>query len=194
MPGALPTMVCRPPTINGTARSVSNLAQVKAMPGVTDVAIIPHTPFVAGGVAVRGETFGQCIDAIRALKVVWGPGSADGKSDASVLADLKKAELPMTPPINLLAKTVEQRFTFHFRPGDPLETNTAVADVRADRAEIWSSLKTPIWAKEQIALNLGLPLNRVTVHVTQGGGSFGRHLFAMPPSRRPPSRRSSASR
>jgi len=178
VPGAMPTMVCRPPTINGTARSVSNLAQVKAMPGITDVAIIPHTRFVAGGVAVRGETFGQCIDAIRALNVVWGPGSADGKSDAGVLADLKKAELPMVPPINLLAKTVEQRFTFHFRPGDPLETNTAIADVRSDRAEIWSSLKTPAWAKEQIALNLGLPLNRVTVHVAQAGGSFGRHLFA----------------
>ena len=25
-----------------------------------------------------------------------------------------------------------QRFTFYFRPGDPLETNCAVADVRAD--------------------------------------------------------------
>ena len=43
VPNAKPTMVCRPPTINGTARSVRNLAQVKAMPGITDVAIIPHT-------------------------------------------------------------------------------------------------------------------------------------------------------
>ena len=59
--GALPTMLCRPPTINGAALAVSNSAQVKAMPGITDVAIIPHTQFVAGGVAVRGQTFGQCI-------------------------------------------------------------------------------------------------------------------------------------
>jgi isoquinoline 1-oxidoreductase subunit beta len=123
VPSAKPTMVCRPPTINGTARSVRNLAQVKAMPGITDVAIIPHTRNVAGGVAVRGATFGQCIDAIRALSVDWGPGTADGKSDASVLADLKKAELPVPPPVNLLAKTLDQRFTFYFRPGDPLETN-----------------------------------------------------------------------
>ena len=178
VPGAKPTMVCRPPTINGTARSVRNLAQVKAMPGITDVAIIPHTRYVAGGVAVRGETFGQCIDAIRALDVLWGPGSADGKSDATVLADLKKAELPVPPPVNLLAKTLDQRFTFYFRPGDPLETNTAIADVRPGSAEIWSSLKTPIWAKEQMALNLGLALDKVKVHVAEGGGSFGRHLFA----------------
>jgi isoquinoline 1-oxidoreductase beta subunit len=178
VPGALPTMLCRPPTINGAALAVRNMARVKAMPGITDVAIIPHTPYVPGGVAVRGETFGQCIDAVDALDVVWGPGSVDGKSDQDVLADLGKAELPLTPPIDPLAKSLEQVFTFYFRPGDPLETNCAVADVRADSAEIWSSLKTPIFAQEQIAQNLGLPVDKVTVQVAQGGGSFGRHLFA----------------
>ena len=77
VPGALPTMVCRPPTINGTALAVLNQAQVSAMSGVTDVAIIPHTQFVPGGVAVRATTFGQCIDAIRALQVQWAPGRRD---------------------------------------------------------------------------------------------------------------------
>jgi isoquinoline 1-oxidoreductase subunit beta len=177
VPDALPTMICRAPTINGRAQSVKNLAAVKAMPGVTDVAIVPHNQFVQGGVAVRARTFGQCIDAVRALQVNWGPGSVDGKSTADVLADLKAAEVPLTPALPL-AKTIEETFTFHFRPGDPLETNCAVADVRSDRAEIWSSLKSPIWAKEQIALNIGLPLDKVAVHVVEGGGSFGRHLFA----------------
>jgi isoquinoline 1-oxidoreductase beta subunit len=176
VPNALPTMICRPPTINGRALSVQNLSQVKAMPGVTDVAIVPHSQFVQGGVAVRARTFGQCIDAVRALNVNWAPGSVDAKSTADVLADLKKAELPLTPALPL-AKTIEEQFTFHFRPGDPLETNCAVADVRSDSAEIWSSLKSPIWAKEQIAVNLGLPLDKVAVHVVEGGGSFGRHLF-----------------
>lgn len=177
VPGALPTMVCRPPTINGTALGVSNLSQVKAMPGVTDVVIVPHTQYVPGGVAVRARTFGQCIDAIRALKVQWGAGSADGKSEPSVLADLKAAELPMTPALNPLVTTLDETFTFHFRPGDPLEPNCAVADVGSAGAEIWSSLKSPIWAQEQIASDLGLPVDKVTVHVVQGGGSFGRHLF-----------------
>jgi isoquinoline 1-oxidoreductase beta subunit len=177
VPGALPTMVCRPPTINGSAKSVMNAATVKAMPGVTDVAIIPHTDFVPGGVAVRAQTFGQCIDAVRALNVNWGPGSVDGMSDADVLADLKKAEISLTSAPDPLAKTIDHTFTFYFRPGDPLETNCAVADVKADSAEIWSSLKAPIWAKQQIAETLKLDKNAVTVHVTQGGGSFGRHLF-----------------
>lgn len=59
VPGALPTMVCRPPTINGGAQRILNGATVRAMPGVTDVAPIPHTPNVAGGVAVRARTFGS---------------------------------------------------------------------------------------------------------------------------------------
>ena len=175
VPNALPTMVCRPPTINGSVQGVANLDQVKAMPGVTDVAVIPHSKLVAGGVAVRAQTFGQCIDAVRALSVNWAPGPAAGKSDASVLSDLQQAELPMTPA---LGQALDQRFTFYFRPGDPLETNCAVADVRPDKAEIWSCLKSPVWAQEQLASLLGLSVGNVTVHVTEGGGSFGRHLFA----------------
>ncbi|MGW1916140.1 molybdopterin cofactor-binding domain-containing protein [Streptomyces sp. NPDC002076] len=170
IPGALPTMVCRPPTINGTVRSVENLAEVRAMPGVTDVVA------VSTGVAVRGRTFGQCIDAVRALKVSWGAGTADGKSDDTVRDELRRAELPL-PALDLLTKSVDARFTFHFASNSALETNCAIADVRDDSAEIWGSLKSPIAAQEQIALKLGLPVSAVKVHVTEGGGSFGRKLF-----------------
>ena len=175
VPGALPTMVCRPQTINGTALAVLNETEVAPMDGVTDVAIIPHTQFVPGGVAVRATTFGQCIDAVRALQVQWAPGAAAGKSDAVVLQDLTGAELPMTPG---LGQTLDQCFTFYFRPGDPLETNCAIADVRPGSAEIWSAMKSPIYFQETVAQILGLPVSSVTAHVTQGGGSFGRHLFA----------------
>lgn len=134
VPDALPTMVCRPPTINGTVRSVANLAEVRAMPGVTDVVT------VSTGVAVRGRTFGQCIDAVRALRVDWRPGTAEGASDATVLAKLRRAELPLVvPPLPLLTKAVDARFTFHFASNAALETNCAIADVRADSAEIWAS-------------------------------------------------------
>ncbi|GGS39816.1 molybdopterin cofactor-binding domain-containing protein [Streptomyces griseoviridis] len=169
VPDAKPTMVCRPPTINGRVGSVANLAEVRALPGVTDVAVI------GSGVAVRAETFGQCIDAVRALRVSWRPGTAEGKSDEVVLKELEAAELPLgLPP---LTPSVEARFTFAFRGNSALEPNCAIADVRADRAEVWSSLKAPIVAKEAIAAKLGLPLGAVTVHVTEGGGSFGRKLF-----------------
>ena len=189
VPNALPTMVCRPPTINGTVGSVGNVAAVKPMPGVTDVVII------STGVAVRAKTFGQCIDAVRALTVTWGPGTVDGQSDATVLQAVKRAEIPLAvPTVPLLTKTVNAAFTFYTASNSPLETNSAVADVRADSAQIWSSLKSPITAQQTIAAKLGLPQDKVTVHVTEGGGSFGRHLFWDARSRPPRSRRRSASR
>lgn len=169
VPGALPTMVCRAPTLGGTAGSVANLAEVRAMPGVTDVVVI------STGVAVRAETFGQCTDAVRALRVTWKPGTAQGKSDETVLRELAAAELPIGLPA--VTPTVEAKFTFYFRGNSALEPNCAVADVRADRAEIWSALKSPIVAQETIAARLGLPPSQVTVHVVEGGGSFGRKLF-----------------
>ncbi|MER6176429.1 molybdopterin cofactor-binding domain-containing protein [Streptosporangium sp. NPDC001681] len=169
VPDAKPTMVCRPPTINGKVGSVANLAEVRAMPGVTDVVTI------STGVAVRARTFGQCIDAVRALRVSWKPGTAEGKSDETVLRELEAAELPLG--LKPLTPTVEGRFTFYFRSNSALEPNCAIADVRAGRAEIWSALKSPLVAKQAIAAKLGLPVGSVTVHVTEGGGSFGRKLF-----------------
>jgi isoquinoline 1-oxidoreductase beta subunit len=173
IPGALPTMICRAPMLHGTVQSVANLAAVRAMPGVTDVGII------SSGVAVRAHTFGQCIDAVRALQVSWTGGTVNGESDATVLAKLKKAEIPLlVPDVPLLTRTVEGSFTFYFRSNSPLETNCAIADVRADSAEIWACLKNPIVTQQTIAQQLGIGQNQVTVHVTQGGGSFGRHLFS----------------
>jgi isoquinoline 1-oxidoreductase beta subunit len=169
-PDAKPTMVRRPPTINGTVKSVQNMAAVEAMPGITDVAV------VSAGVAVRGETFGQCIDAVRALEVRWGPGSVDGESDDTVLRKLKAAALPLAVPPRL-TKSIEAEFVFAFASNSALETNNAIADVKPGHAEIWSGLKTPIDAQQMIAAKLGLPQDAVKVHVVEGGGSFGRKLF-----------------
>jgi isoquinoline 1-oxidoreductase beta subunit len=171
VPGALPTMVARPPTFRGTVRAVRNLEAVRKMPGVTHVAPI------STGVAVRARTFGQCVDAVRALKVDWGPGSVDGVDNAVVGERLKAAELPMAPPLPG-TEILDETFVFHFRSGSALEPNNAIADVRADRAEVWAKLGMPILLKQKAAEMLGLPAEKVTVHVTQGGGSFGRKLFS----------------
>lgn len=170
--GALPTMVCRAPTLNGTPKRLLNKAQILKMKGVKNVALVDT------GVAVRAKTFGQCIDAIRAMKVEWNPGPVAGQSDADIVAELKAVGLPLVPvPDNPLAKTVTGEFTFYFRSNSALDTNAAVADVRSDRAEIWSALKTPIAAQAAIADACGLPQSNVKVHVMPGGGSFGRRLF-----------------
>jgi isoquinoline 1-oxidoreductase beta subunit len=170
--GALPTMVCRPPTLNGSPHSVRNEAAVRAMPGVTDLAVVDT------GVAVRAETFGQCIDAVRALDVVWNGGPVDGEDDESILAELRRAELPMVvPKVPILASTLDLRVEFMFRSSAALEPNCAIADVRSDRATVWAGLKAPIVAQRDVAKAVGLPASKVEVNVVTGGGSFGHKLF-----------------
>ena len=171
VPGAKPCMVCRPPTINGKVDTVHNLNEVRAMPGVTDVVTI------ASGVAVRAETFSQCIDAVNALKVNWVPGPKAAESDGTVTEGLKTALKAMELQPGPGQEVVEAEYTFAFATHSPLEPNTAIADVKDDRAEIWSTLKIPIAAQKEIAKLLGMEMEQVRVHVTTGGGSFGRRLF-----------------
>ena len=169
VPDAMPTMVARPPTINGKPKSF-NEAEIRSMPGVLDVAMIET------GVAIRAETFGQARDAKQAVKAQWSKGTIDDLSDKEIFDQLHKATLPfLVPP--LLTQHVDAEFDFHFVSHAPLEPNSAIADVRKDGATIWAGLKSPVIAKQTIANELGLPHDKVTVHVLQGGGSFGRRLF-----------------
>ncbi|MBW0116996.1 molybdopterin cofactor-binding domain-containing protein [Pseudonocardia abyssalis] len=170
VPDALPTVICRGPNLNSVATGVENIDEVRRMPGVTDVAE------VSTGVAVRAVTFGQAIDAVNALRVTWDGGTVEGEDDESVLTRVRAAELPLAVP-PAVGETLEGAFVFYFRSGSPLETNCAIADVRADSAEIWSPCKNPIAAQAEIARSLGLAQNAVTFHVPEGGGSFGRKLF-----------------
>jgi isoquinoline 1-oxidoreductase beta subunit len=176
IPNAMPTMICRPPQLNGTVESVQNLDQVKKMPGVTDVAVIPAAG-KSEGVAVRATTFGQCIDAIRALRVRWGMGSTGPVESDSLLEQVAAVQLPMRPATPG-EEVLEHVITFQYRSGSPLETNCAVADVRADSAEIWAACKVPNIAMARAADLLGLPLEKMTLHNVMGGGSFGRKLHA----------------
>jgi isoquinoline 1-oxidoreductase beta subunit len=170
VPGAMPTMVRRPPTINGTVRSVRNADAVRQMPGVIDLAV------VGTGVAVLAETFGQALNAKNALDIVWNGGTVDNESNDTIREKLRGAVLPFAVP-PLLTQYVDAEFDFAMVSHAPMETNSAIADVRADRAEIWAGLKSPVVAKQTIAQAVGLPEDKVTVHVVQGGGSFGRRLF-----------------
>jgi isoquinoline 1-oxidoreductase beta subunit len=171
VPDAMPCMIARADTINGTPKAMPNADHVRKMPGVTDVAMI------STGIAVRARTFGQCIDAIRALDTSWNPGPVATESDESVEKELKAANVPLVVPPVPGAKTIEGEYTFAWASNGPLEASTAIADVKKDRAEIWSCQKIPITAQGEIAQTLGLPQSAVTLHVVTGGGSFGRRLF-----------------
>lgn len=174
--GALPTMIARAPTLNGTLDELKNKEQVLRMDGVEDVAEMEF------GVAIRARTYGQCIDAIRKVDATWNDGPVAGQSDEDIAAELRAAELPLTlpddaPQVPGLARTLTRDLLFYFRSNSAMDTNSAVADVRQDSARIWSGMKSPITAQQRIAVDLGMSPSQVECNVVTGGGSFGRRLF-----------------
>jgi isoquinoline 1-oxidoreductase beta subunit len=167
--GAQPTVVARPPTIGGSVASVDDSA-ARAMSGVVAVTRIPT------GVAVTAQTFDQAQRARDALRITWNPGPNAALSDEDIFAKLRAATQPFAvPPLG--AQTIDRTFEFAFAPHAPLEVWNCVADVRADRAELWCSSKSPIIASQRVAEAVGLPESKVTFHVVRGGGSFGHRLF-----------------
>ena len=130
------------------------------------------------GVAVVAESFDQALAARDALVVDWRPGPAPPVRRRRVVP-AGGGEPVLRPPAARLADR-RRTFEFAFVPHAPLEVLNCVADVRADRAELWLPSKSPIVAAQSVALALGLPADRVTLHVVRGGGSFGRRLFFDP--------------
>jgi isoquinoline 1-oxidoreductase beta subunit len=174
IPDALPTMLCRPPQFNGTISKVNNMDQVKNMPGVTDVAVINGT-HRSQCVAVRAKTFGQCIDAIRALDVTWNVGTTGPVNTDGILAKIAAVSLPMEPALPG-AEVIENTYKFNYRASGPLEPNSAVADVKPDQAQIWAASKIPGTPLAMVAEELGLPIDKVILNVVYAGGSFGTTL------------------
>ena len=181
VPGALPTMLCRPPTINGTREALLNEAEIKAMPGVdaTSASSRARTMESPGGVAVAAKTFGQCIDAIRTMKVALGararsrtarPRPSRRRGPQGRRAARCRRRRP--------AKWSRSEFVFHFRPGDPLETNTAVADVARTQGRDLGRSRTRSGPSSGSPPILGLAETRSRSTSSQGGGSFGRRLFS----------------
>ena len=179
VPGAVPTMMRMPSQVRGTVVSVNNLGAVKSMPGVLEVVVIPPGGSITErqvGVAVMAETFGQAWAAANMLDITWGDGPLKGQTDATIQASLRSAILPFVDaPAGAL--TVEGEFEMAAASHAPLEVDCAIADVRADRAEIWAGLQSPIITQQAIAMDLGLPMGALKVHVIPSGGSFGRRLF-----------------
>jgi len=173
VPGAVPLVVARPPTLRGTVVDFDASAAL-AMPGVLGVARLPS------GIAVAAGNSAQALAARDALRISWAPGPASHLSDAGIRTRLKNAMGPRPLPPLFTARTLEGRFDFPYLAHAPMETQSCVARVESDRAELWLGAQDPKFVQREVAEALGWSLfpQRVTVHTARAGGGFGRRFFA----------------
>jgi isoquinoline 1-oxidoreductase subunit beta len=181
VPEAVPAVAVHAPTLGGTLRSIDNERELRAMPGVVDVIPVRAVPRVAERetpspgpttIVILAKTMGQALRAEQAVKASWTPGPVDHMSDADFRNALRQQSAPLALPRSG-ESTVDGEFEFAHLAHASMETNSAVADVKASSAEVWSGLQVPIPAKRDVADLLGLPLGAVTVHVVPSGGGFG---------------------
>jgi len=193
LPGMLFAVIARCPHFGGKLASVKDAA-AKAVPGVRAVFAVPpidNVPtwnlhiHVAGGVAVVADSTWAALEGRRALDLTWdkGPGGTETTAGiqeqmrtqslapaAYVVADRGNAQQALASA----AKTVEATYELPFQAHATMEPMNTTVHVREDGIEVWSPTQIAAETQAEIAALAGVPKEKVTVHMTYSGGSFGR--------------------
>ncbi len=177
VPGMLYAAVAQCPVFGGKAASFDPAAAL-AVPGVVRV------ERVGGDVAVLARGTWAAFRGRRALRVTWDEGTLATLDSAAIRA--RFAELAAQPGLLVrregsgaaaldgAARTLEAVYEVPFLAHAPMEPMNCTAHVRADRCEVWVPTQSGSGAWAAAAEAAGLAPERVTVHMTQCGGGFGR--------------------
>lgn len=179
----------RCPYRTGTVDSFDREA-VLAVRGVSDVfAIDPQgaEPAARRGIAVIGRDTWSAMQGRKALNAKWlnpEPAYADeaafwtamgerldaGNPNGEVsVGDFENADLQ-----GLASLTREYRLGYQNQT--PMEPITITAHHRGDAFELWVSTQYPSDFRDRIGEMTGLPQDKITIHNTIMGGSFGRRF------------------
>ncbi|WP_417697663.1 molybdopterin cofactor-binding domain-containing protein [Pseudomonas sp.] len=186
--GMLYAVVARPPVYGGKVKSVDSSAALK-VPGVVKVLQIEGRPLPSefqplGGVAVVAKNTWAAIKGREALKIEWDDGPNAGYDSVAYRKELEAAALKPGKVLRntgdldgALAKadaTLEASYYLPHLSQSPMEPMVAVARFKDGQCEAWAPSQAPQVTRERVAERLGIPFDKVTVHITLLGGGFGR--------------------
>jgi nicotinate dehydrogenase subunit B len=178
VPGMLHGRVVRPATSLSAPASVDE-SSIKNIPGV--VKVVREGSFVG----VVAETEWAAIQAARALKVTWSEPTLKMMSGPSEVFDYLKntksfKDNVVTNRGNLDAafsqaqKKYEATYYWPFQLHGMIGPPCALADVRGDKATIWTGTQGPFRTRDAIAKMLSMPPKNVHLLYREGSGSYGR--------------------
>jgi isoquinoline 1-oxidoreductase beta subunit len=191
LPGMLYAVFEKCPVFGAKVLGV-NLDAIKALPGVRDAFIIEGTANLNGlmpGVAIVAESTWAAFSARRQLKVNWDEGQAVKVSWDSFVAQAKTlASQPGTTQLRkdgdpatafaTAVKTVQADYSYPFISHASIEPQNCTAWYRDGAFEIWAPTQNPAAGQNLVSSTLGVPNEKITVHMTRSGGGFGRRLSA----------------
>src|SRR6266403_3263138 len=201
VPGMLTASVERCPVYGGTVRT-SNAEKVRSMPGVR--AVIELKPahlthqfggesvpgsrnYSCAGVAVLADSTWAAMQARKALAVVWNEAEHTQETTAGLREKFVKLvssegtvlrnDGDFEKALASAARKLEAVYEVPFLAHATMEPMNCTAHVRDGECELWAPTQIPGAAAESVAQALGIPRERVKVHVTFIGGGFGRRLI-----------------
>lgn len=192
LPDMLIAVIARPPVLGGKVKGYDKEAALK-VPGVKHVVELPYPqppygfqPF--GGVAVVAENTWAAIKGREALNVVWENLEVNTSYNSEDYRQqlLKTVNTPGAIERNVgdveralkeADRVIEAEYYVPHLPHVTMEPPAALAHFKSSHGgtcEVWAPTQNPQTAKTEVARILGLPEERVLVHVTMLGGGFGR--------------------
>ena len=164
LPGMLRGHVLHPPSAAARLATVDD-ATARAMPGV--VAVV-HDGDVIGVVAERDD---QALAAIESLVVTWNASNGRPAEDSHLTL---RRDAGVDEAFDGAAIVLEATYHLPYIAHGSIGPSAAVADVRADDADLYVATQRPFGLRDAAAELLGLSPDRVHVHPQAMGGLYGR--------------------
>lgn len=190
--GMLTAVIARPPVVGGVVKNYEDAA-ARAVTGVTQVVRMPDGAIGGGfkplgGVAVVARDTWSAIQGRERLEIAWENGAnAAYDSQAYAAALMQTVRRPgevarargdvdaaLAAAEAAQARILEAEYALPHLAHAPMEPPCAVARIVEDGCEIWAPTQNPQAAQDEVASALGMPRDKVRVHVTLLGGGFGR--------------------
>ena len=191
LPGMLYALYEKCPVFGGRVKS-ANLDEVRREPGVRHAFLVSDggtaLDGLLDGVAIVADSWWLARSARAKLKVEWDEGPGAALSTASIAADA--ALLAKQPPHRTLrsdgdvgaalagaATVLRAEYFYPFIAHAPLEPQNCTAHYADGKLELWAPTQLPANARGLVARTLGMREDDITLHLTRGGGGFGRRLM-----------------
>jgi isoquinoline 1-oxidoreductase beta subunit len=190
LPGMLYAVYEKSPAFGGKVVS-ANLDKIKSLPGVRNAFVIHGGSSLKGllpGIAIVADSTWAAFSARKQLEVVWDEGKVATESWAGFTAKAKA--LSTQPGIETLRKdgdvkavfekadkTVEAAYSYPFISHASIEPQNCTAWYKDGAIEIWAPTQNPEAGQKIVTETLGIPKDKITLHITRSGGGFGRRLI-----------------
>ena len=180
LPGMFIASIERCPVFGGKLKACDASGALK-VPGVKQVVE------VSSGIAVVASDTWAAFEGRAALKIEWEEGASASVSSVDIRRQFEqrmkspgkvvRKEGDAPAKLAQAKKKVQATYDAPFLAHATMEPMVAVADVRADRCDIYAPTQAANWCLPQVQKLTGLKPEQIEVHIPLLGGGFGRRAM-----------------